>query len=84
MNFPVDRTHALMTFGTVISLILLATIGRFGLREIQTALVLFPGIVLGFFLSHHTARILDRGFVRIAVLITSAASGIFVILKNLF
>ncbi len=70
--------------GTIISLILLATIGRVALREIQAALVLFPGIVLGFFLSNQTARILDRGFVRNAVLVTSAASGLFVILRNLF
>jgi len=74
----------IFAFGTVISLISLATIGRFGLMEIQAALILFPGIVLGFYLSHQTARILDRGFVRIAVLITSAVSGFFVILRNLF
>jgi uncharacterized membrane protein YfcA len=62
----------------------LVIIGRFGLREIQAALVLFPGIVVGFFLSRYAARILDRGFIRIAVLITAALSGMFVILKNLF
>lgn len=70
--------------GTAISMASLVIIGRFGLREIQAALVLFPGIVVGFFLSRYAARILDRGFIRIAVLITAALSGMFVILKNLF
>jgi uncharacterized membrane protein YfcA len=59
-------------------------IGHFGLREIQAGLVLFPGIVVGYFLSRHTSRILDRGFIRMAILITSALSGLFVILRNIF
>jgi uncharacterized membrane protein YfcA len=70
--------------GTVISIVSLAVIGRFGLREVYAALVLFPGIITGFFLSRHTARILDRGFIRAAVLATSAISGIFIILKNIY
>lgn len=70
--------------GTVISIATLVVIGRFGPQELQAAVILFPGIVLGFFISRHTARVLDRGYIRRAVLITSALSGIFVILKNLF
>ena len=73
----------IFAIGTVISMFSLAVIGRFGLEEIQAAIVLFPGIILGFFLSHQTAKILDRGFIRIAVLITSAASGFFVLLRNI-
>jgi hypothetical protein len=75
---------AIFAVGTVISMVSLVIIGRFGFREVQAALVLFPGIVVGFFLSSQTARILDRGFIRVAILITSAVSGFFVILKNLF
>lgn len=74
----------IFSIGTVISMVSLLIIGQFGIREVQAALVLFPGIIVGFFLSSHTARILDRGFIRIAVLITAALSGIFVVLKNLF
>ncbi len=70
--------------GTIISIVSLAVIGRFGLREVYAALVLFPGIIAGFFLSQHTARILDRGFIRMAVLVTSALSGIFIILRNIY
>ena len=70
--------------GTVISMASLLIIGRFGIQEVLAALVLFPGIVVGFLLSCHTARILDRGFIRAAVLMTAALSGLFVFLKNLF
>ncbi len=69
-------------FGAIISIISLALIGRFGLREIQAGLLLFPGIILGFLLSSRLARILDRGFTRLAVLITSSISGIIVIILN--
>lgn len=69
-------------FGTIISLIALALIGRFGLTEIKATAVLMPGVVLGFLLSSRSTKILDRGFIRPAVLITSAISGIVVILRN--
>jgi uncharacterized membrane protein YfcA len=74
----------IFSVGTVISLVSLVSIGRFGWREIQSALVLFPGILVGFFLSRYTARILDKGFIRVAILITSALSGLLVILKSFF
>jgi uncharacterized membrane protein YfcA len=70
-------------FGTIISLSALAIIGRFGLKEIKDTAVLMPGVVLGFLLSHRSTKILDRGFTRPAVLITSAISGIVVILRTL-
>lgn len=70
--------------GTVISIASLIVIGRFGPKELQAAVVLFPGIILGFFISRRTAKVLDRGYIRRAVLVTSALSGIFVILRHLF
>ena len=70
-------------FGAIISIISLAIIGRFGLKEIQAGVILFPGIIVGFLLSSRTARILDRGFTRPAVLLASSISGIIVILRNL-
>jgi hypothetical protein len=68
--------------GTIISITSLAIIGRFGQTELKAALVLIPGIILGFFFSKHTSKILDRGFIRPAVIIASAISGIVVILQN--
>lgn len=74
----------IFAIGTVISMTSLLIIGRFGFPEVKAAMVLFPGIVVGFFLSRRTARILDRGLIRITVLITAALSGLFVIFDNLF
>jgi len=67
--------------GTAVSMVSLAVVGRFGLREIGAAVVLLPGIALGFLLSRGAARWLDRGFTRVAVLLTAAASGLWVILR---
>ncbi len=74
---------AIFVFGTIIALISLAIIGRFGFKELQLALVLIPGIIIGFSLSRWTAKILDQGFIRHAVLAASAASGIVVIIRNI-
>jgi uncharacterized membrane protein YfcA len=74
----------IFAIGTVISMTSLVIIGQFGLQEIQAGLVLFPGIFIGYFISRHTARILDRGLIRMAVLITAALSGLFVLLRNIF
>jgi uncharacterized membrane protein YfcA len=68
--------------GTIISIASLAVVGRFGPREFQAALFLFPGIILGFIISRRTAKVLDRGSIRMAVLVISALTGIFVILRN--
>lgn len=69
--------------GALLSIFSLIVIGQFGLNEITLAVSLFPGILFGFFLSHWTARILDRGFTRPAVLMVSAISAGIVILKSL-
>jgi uncharacterized membrane protein YfcA len=69
--------------GGLISLIMLYTIGRFGLYEIQLSLLLLPGIFIGYALSKYTAKLFDRGFIRPAVLTFSLLSGLTVILKTL-
>jgi len=74
---------SIFIFGTIISLTSLILAHRFGLRELQLALVLLPGTLLGFIMSRKTARFLDRGFIRPAVLIASALSGLIVILRVL-
>lgn len=71
-------------FGTIISLAALTIIGRFGLREIKATAILIPGVFFGFLLSNRSTKILDRGFTRTAVLVTSGISGIVVVLRSLF
>ncbi|MBD3223542.1 MAG: TSUP family transporter [Caldithrix sp.] len=60
------------TFGVIIALISLAVIGKFGLYELKLAATLLPGVYLGYRLSNLTKNILDRGYMRPAVLIASA------------
>lgn len=74
---------SIFIFGTIISLITLIIIHRFGSKELLVTLVLLPGTFFGFALSNHISKFLDRGFIRPAVLVASAISGCIVILKNI-
>jgi uncharacterized membrane protein YfcA len=56
--------------------------GRFQLKELQLGLCLIPGFLIGYFLAAPIARILDRGYSRIAVLVISTASAIVLIARN--
>jgi uncharacterized membrane protein YfcA len=73
----------LFVLGLVISISTLAVFGRFGRPEILSALMLFPGIVLGFLFSNRIAPILDRGHTRPAILTVAAIAGLSVILRTL-
>ncbi len=70
--------------GAIISLLALSTVGYFGFIEFKLSIVLLPGIFAGFFLSKYTARILDRGFIRPAILTFSMLSGTILMIKTLF
>ncbi|MEX0875397.1 MAG: sulfite exporter TauE/SafE family protein [Actinomycetota bacterium] len=72
---------AILGFGATFSCVMLSIAGRFGTEEIRASLVLLPGIVVGFIASRWTAHLLDRGFVRPAVLGFSAASAIAAIVR---
>jgi len=74
---------ALFIFGTIIAIISLIAIRHFGVPEVFLAISLFPGILAGYWFSHRTSKWLDRGFVRPAVLITSAGSA-FILLVQYF
>ena len=69
--------------GTIMSLLALVTVGRFGRYEFRSALALLPGVMIGFTLSGRTRQLLDRGYTRAAVLTVSAVSGAIVILREL-
>lgn len=74
----------IFVIGTIISIISLAMIGKFGLPEIQLAAILIPGILIGFVISRHTAAILDKGFIRPVVLTVAVLAGLGVIVRTLF
>lgn len=71
----------LFVIGTILSIAALAVIGKFGWKELLVACTLFPAILLGFFVSRLTARILDRGFIRPAVLALSGVAAFFLIIR---
>ena len=72
----------IFVIGIIIALVSLALIGRFGLRELLSVSVLIPGILIGFFLSKYTSKILDRGFIRPTVFIVAGSSAVFLIIKH--
>lgn len=72
-----------LTFGTIISLIGLFLAGRFRLVELQMALTLVPGILIGYFLSRRTAAWLDRGYTRTAVLVLASATAVVIVITGL-
>ena len=69
--------------GTILSLIALRMIGRFGWYEVQLTLLLLPGMLLGYVTSRWTISIVDRGYTRKAVLAVAASAGLAVIVRQL-
>ena len=74
---------AIFAVGALVSMILLAIVGRFGVAEIKASLILVPAIVAGFAVSRYTARWLDKGFVGPAVLALCALSAVAAIVRYL-
>jgi uncharacterized membrane protein YfcA len=67
---------------SLIILVFLALFGKFGRTEAGLALLLVPGYVLGYLIAAPLARVLDRGFSRIAVLLLSTVSAIALLLRS--
>lgn len=70
---------AFFIVGTLMSLTALGTIGRFGVEELRLSLVLIPGTIAGFLMSHRAAAYLDTGYTRTAVMAVSLLTAISVI-----
>jgi len=70
-------------FGVTMSLAGLSLIGRFSWDEVVLALSLLPGALLGFVISRRAAQVLDRGYIRAAVLAASGMSGLLVLLSGI-
>lgn len=74
---------AYFVIGTSLSVTGLHFVHRFGTRELALAGVLVPGTALGYLMSRRIARVLDRGYTRIGVLVLSGLMGALVVLKQL-
>ncbi|HHJ52274.1 MAG TPA: sulfite exporter TauE/SafE family protein [Caldithrix abyssi] len=73
---------AIFLIGTILALISLASIGRLGKIELELALILLPGVLAGFFLSRYSIPVMDRGFIRPAILLVSAVSALILLIKQ--
>lgn len=71
----------LLIYGALISLAMIAAIGRFGRDELVATAVFLPASAVGFAVSGPLARHLDRGHTRTAILVTSAASAVLVVVE---
>jgi uncharacterized membrane protein YfcA len=74
---------SIFVFGAIISLTALSTVGYFGLLELKLSAILLPGILAGYFISKYTAKILDRGFIRPAILVFSLLSGLVLLINTI-
>jgi uncharacterized membrane protein YfcA len=70
--------------GILMSLVALAAAGRFGLEQLGAALTLVPAVLLGYLASRGVARWLDRGYIRPAILVLSAAGCVAVLVKQIW
>ena len=68
-------------FSSSISLVGLSAVGLLGKHELLAALVLVPGVLVGFVLSRWTHKVLDGGHTRPAVLALSAIAALGVVLR---
>lgn len=68
---------------SAIILVFLTAVGQFGRYEAVLALWLVPGYVVGYLLATPLARILDRGYSRLAVLTLSTVSAVALLVRSL-
>lgn len=73
----------IFVLGTIVSILGLVIVGKFGWHEVQLSAILVPGVITGFLVSFYTTKILDKGLVRPIVLVIASAAAVVVILKNL-
>jgi uncharacterized protein len=82
---PARIRAALLPFFAVanpLSLLALAFVGQFGWREIYASILLLPGLAAGFLFAPVLIRALSPAFVRAAILLVSAASGLGLLIKG--
>ncbi|WP_322885643.1 sulfite exporter TauE/SafE family protein (plasmid) [Sinorhizobium medicae] len=73
--------NAFFVVGGVISIAALFVAGSFGSSDLLLAGTMLPFAVLGFLLSGWGRRLVDRGHVKLVVLVVSAASGLVLLLR---
>lgn len=81
-----DRIRAtlavLYTAASLVILAMLFAFGKFGVREIQSGLLLVPGFVLGYLLANRWTLRVERRHARTAVLFVSGGAAIALIVRS--
>ena len=67
----------------ILSVISVVAVGKFGVWEIKHALLMIPGMMLGYLLSNRIIKFLTQQQIRTGILLLSAVSGAIVIFKQL-
>jgi uncharacterized membrane protein YfcA len=75
---------AYFLIGITMTLVWLSAEGLFGVRDLGLAAALVPAVLTGYLASARVARVLDKGYIRPAILILSAAASVAVVLKQLW
>jgi uncharacterized membrane protein YfcA len=70
--------------GTIIAILSLIFINKFGLIELKVAALLIPGIFVGYYFSYYSSKILDKGYIRTTILIVSALTSTILIIKYFY
>ena len=69
--------------GIVLAVVALGAVGRVHGWQVVLALELIPGLLLGLWLSFRLAPVLDRGWLRPAVLALAAIAGVIIVIRGL-
>lgn len=72
---------AFLVVGALVSIAALAVAGRIGMEQVVMTLIMAPLAAIGFLFSSWTRRIVDRGYLKSIVLITSALAAVVLILN---
>ncbi len=72
-----------LTFGALLSIAVLAAVGRFGSRELSVTGLLTPAALVGLLLSKPAIPIIDRGYTRPAVLGTATVAALAILVREL-
>lgn len=67
----------------IMSVVALAAVGRLGMKEIQLALCLAPGVIIGYLLSFTVSGVFDKNCTRPAVFLLSSISATAMIVRYL-
>ncbi len=74
----------LYTIASTLIVFALAVFGQFGLEQVALGCMLFPGFLLGLFLSRNFVLRVDQGLTRVLVLVVASISALSLIVSSLW